>query len=234
MKKILLVLLLLVPAVNVSAAPVSNPAQFSTQEIEEAVFSYEGEYVISRDLDTGRDGKLENLQGHYAKLSYVFEEPVEMYGLLGVTKFDYSQSNSSSFETDFNLAFGFGMKWQFWKNESGTAIGIDGKYRATRPLNVSDAMLTGTRRSMSDVRYKDWQIALGTSYPLTATTNVYGGVKYNDLEITRVSPFRIQGSESIFGPFIGAQFNTGGDLQAMLEVHVLDEFAITGDIVFHF
>lgn len=234
MKKIFLTVLFCLCAAAIHAAPVGNPARFSTDEHEITRFSYEGEYVIQRDLDNNNGGKVENLQGHYAKFSYIFEEPVEMYALAGITRLGYSQDNNSFFETSVGGGFGVGMKGQLWKNEGGTAFGVDGKYRSVPRISVDEAAVNGASRSLDNINYRDWQLAAGVSQEFAAGKYLYGGIKYSDVDFSRTGPFRISNSENIFGPFIGVECAATPKLKLFLEAHVFDELAVAWDVVLDF
>ncbi len=212
------------------AAPVGNPTKLSGGS-QGLYPGYEGGYVFDRDLDRGND-ELERAQDHYAKISYVFDNPMKVYGLVGGTKFRVTQDGDSYYRTEFGLGYGGGMKGRLWQNDQGTALGYDAKYRRSQP-DVDQAVLNGSSVRMEEVTYQDWQTALGISQKMGGV-EPYVGVKYNDVDIDDTGKFPQQNSEHVIGPFAGLDIPASKDVVLNVEGHLVTETALTGGLTMRF
>lgn len=219
---------LLMWIVSSHAAPVGNPTRLTEPQKNSVSAGYEGSIVFDRDLEKN-NAELDELQDSYAKLSYIPEElPVEFYGLLGTMRLEAKQGNAQ-YDTDFGFAYGFGATTQLWNNDEGTAIGLDGKYRRSKP-DIDDSTFNNNGRA----KYQDWQVALGISQQIEENLTPYGGIKYNDVSITGVPGFAGQNSDHVIGLFAGLDMDASKNLSFNLEGSFITETAVSGAATWRF
>ncbi|MGE0267104.1 MAG: hypothetical protein AB7S78_01430 [Candidatus Omnitrophota bacterium] len=213
----------------VSASPVGNPAKLSQDETRHFFTTgYEGSFVFDRDLDKN-NAEVDELQDSYIRLSYVPDTHImEVYGLLGTMRFKYNQDNPT-YDTDYGFAYGFGTRTQLWQNENGTAVGLDAKYRRSKPDLDEPAVFT-----REEVKYQDWQVALGVSQKLKEHLTPYAGVRYNDVSITDVPGIPDQNSDDVIGLFTGLDIEATDNLVFNLEGGFINESAINGGVTWRF
>jgi long-subunit fatty acid transport protein len=212
-----------------SAAPVGNPTNVKQVEGQNWSGDAEVTFVFDRDLDRA-NGELDEEREAYAKIGYIPDAyPVEFYGLLGTMSFEVNQG-SLHYETDYGLAYGFGAKAQIWKDDdSGTAVGLDAKYRRSEPEIDESTFGDG-----GDVTYQDWQIALGVSQKIENNLTPYGGIKYNDVSIKDLERFSNQNSDDVIGLFVGVDYAVSDTLALNIEGNFVNETALTGAIAMKF
>lgn len=210
------------------ALPVGGWSMLSQEEEHNFTGGYEGSFVFERELDT-RNAEIDELNDSFAKFSYIpGEYPVELYGLLGVMRFEVDQG-SAHYDTDYGFAYGFGGKTVLWQSEQNTAIGLDAKYRRSEP-EIDES----TFSNRGEATYQDWQVALGVSQEIKENITPYGGIKYNDVSITDVAGFADQNSEDVIGLFAGLEVKASENLALNVEGSFVNESAITGGVAWHF
>ncbi len=212
-----------------SAAPVGNPANVTQIEGQNWRGDAEATFVFDRDLDRA-NAELDEEREAYAKIGYVPDDlPVEFYGLLGTMSFEVNQG-ALHYETDYGLAYGFGAKAQLWKDDdSGTAVGIDAKYRRSEPEIDESTFGDG-----GDVTYQDWQVALGVSQKIENNLTPYGGIKYNDVSIKDLERFANQNSDDVIGLFIGVDYDVSQEIALNIEGNFVNETSLTGAVAMKF
>jgi len=228
-----------------TAAPVGNPTKpiLEGREIPLNVGA-ELDFVGDRDLDvSGEDVCVEDLGWYGAKISYILEDKVEPYVLLGVAQAEFSESYSGTdlvYETETDLALGLGVTVFLHEFDNGVRLGADGKFRRVEP-DLDKVMLGGIEYSpgvpgFSDfaAEYSEWQIALGISKEIGDFVP-YGGIKYTDVETSlkaTISGTTYQiddaNSDNVFGIFIGCDFLIPTeDLSISVEARFIDELAFS-------
>jgi major outer membrane protein len=142
-------------------------------------FGFYGDYVFNRHLqiDTNEsDADIEHtrISTNAAFLAANFWDRFDLFAALGATHFSFD-TNLSSFgsvagprieiESDTHFSWGLGARGTIW--ECGcTSVGAEAQYFFSRPniSRVTVASLDSIYPTHVDMKYREWQVALGVSH----------------------------------------------------------------------
>jgi hypothetical protein len=220
-KQKFLVVIVLVLSLSVTAmafGPLGPP----TAGLKTGQFGIAGEYSYTdSDVKISGYGSSDTLEGltsnmFLAQIGYGICDDWEVYGLVGAA--DHESDDLDPFDFDYDVAYGFGTKLTFVKQEnlSWGAMFEMGWRQGSDSISGVDA----------DLDYYEMFIALGPTWNVSEGMRIYGGPFFymldGSLDIASLS-FDLE-EESNFGGYVGAEF----DLCPNSAVYV--EYQFTGDM----
>ena len=241
-------------------APVGNPAKPVVElNYNPYKVSAEIDLVKERALDyAGTDREIDHLNWYLTRLSYVHEDWVEFYILLGMVD-DGEFTTAVKYETGTGFAWGLGQTILLHEFENGLKVGMDARYRQTEPdvdklttgavgYSINDANVSGV-----EVEIKEWHLALGISRELDGPVEItqfipfgwilmpYAGIKYSDVDIDSQSTIAGTsnkssgvGSDDNVGLFLGCDVLAADNASFGIEMRFLDEIAYSVNFSYRF
>jgi hypothetical protein len=219
--------------------------------------SAQGDWVTDRDIElgTGDTGELE-IDFYGGKIGLSVMDRVDIYwGLYQGSnpEFNFQTGGSNvNFELDDELFWEAGINADLIEvpfEDLGTmSVFVDADYRTSLDdLEFENVKVGGTTYSsaelsdVSDVEWKEWQVALGGSFSLFDTFTPYAGVLYTDSKIEGTAtagateyPLGDAENEDEFGAFVGASVSAGEMFALDLQARFVGETAYTVSGTFKF
>ena len=173
---------------------------------------------------------------YLVKAGYGLSDDWELYALLG-----FSDLSAGDFDGDSQVAWGFGTKFTFAKNDSVTWGGLFQMVSISSEGSIfADIPPFGLQTIDVDAQLFDIQIAVGPTYTKEGFS-IYGGPFLHfvegDLEGSAlgVTVTLDLEQESVFGGYVGVQFDLAESSSLFIEYQMTgDASAIAGGIVWRF